>query len=114
MSETKPPLGGKSADELLADMSMFLRDTFEELTNLYKAARDGTPPKEKDVVAKAVELRKWAQIAFDEKRKLDEFHGKHCSEGSGENVIDFAAVRVEIGRRLDRLRASESAGKVSE
>jgi hypothetical protein len=90
---------------------MFLRDTFEELTNLYLATRKGASTADKELTSRGVEFRKWAQLALDEKRKVDELYGKIAPGGRGV-VIDFAEARAHIGRRFARLRTAVTAGGV--
>lgn len=113
MSEKVPPNGGPPADKLLASASMFLKDTFEELSILYMAAREGTPPSDKQLNEAAAQFKKWAQHALDEKRKVDELYGKIAPKGGGVE-IDFAEARAQIGRRLARLRAAQTSGELPE
>lgn len=113
MNKTVPPNGGAPAEEVLASASMFLRDSFEELSKLYRAARDGAPPSEKTLNEASAQFKKWAQHALDEKRKVDEFYGKIAPKGGGAE-IDFDEARAQIGRRLACLRAAQGSGGVSE
>jgi hypothetical protein len=107
-SDETPPPG-----EVLERLSIFLNDVARDLTGLYRDARargEGGTAEARD---RSAELRKWALLAHEEKAKVDKLIQDRDGGGAG-GAIDFGAVRVEVGRRLARLRAAADARGVPE
>jgi D-ribose pyranose/furanose isomerase RbsD len=63
----------------------------------------------KEVAASLAELRKTLQFAMETKVRLDDDDKKRRGVVQ-DYALDFDYARTEIGRRLDRLRASRGAG----
>ena len=84
-------------------------DALDESLNVEKTARvlDGSA-----TARASVELRKAAQILFEERKKVEQYRNK--TSGVAYNfAIDLDKARDEIWRRLSCLRDPQAAGDVS-
>lgn len=106
-----PPDGGEVIRDRLTQILMFLDASASEMARRLEALLSGGGASAQDVARELGDLRKWAQLAYEERNRIEKLIQDHAGEGGG-HAIDFAAARAEIGRRLDRLRAAGSAGEV--
>ncbi|SFS07935.1 hypothetical protein SAMN05444714_0976 [Yoonia litorea] len=83
-----------------------IRQTLEEMLEQLRAG-EGTKPA--DVLKKIGELQT-AHIKVLEQEKA--YHDS-LGQKDGPEALDFDAIRAEIGRRLDRIRAVQDADDVS-
>lgn len=114
MVDVRPPEGEEpQARKRLADVMLFLEEVASEIVDKYREVISGDAPRPKEAQDLANELRKWASLAFEEQAKIDKFI-KDRSPGTADGVIDFGAVRAQIGGRLAQLRAAGNSGDVPE
>lgn len=73
-----------------------------------EARRQGAPDKAKSVSA---DVRKAIQTVFEERHRIEKLDAKSGHSAPG---LDLDAARVEIGRRLARLRQRGGPDEVSE
>lgn len=64
----------------------------------------------KSITEAANGMRKAIQTLFNERHVFEKLHGTDADEDG----IDLDAVRIELGRRLDRLREQRNTGRISE
>jgi len=107
------PVGGESSSEeilLIAEkhFDRMLRQV-EELIATLEA--DGTAAS-KEAVVRIRDLGKAQQTAFEERAKVEKLK-KHAAGIVHDYALDFDAARVEIGRRIARLRDAKRAEGVS-
>jgi len=79
---------GKALDDIIADI------------------KDGKLGAAKELSSAVASLRKGLEAVFSERAKLEKFEQDH---GHATGELDLDAARAEIGRRMDRLRASNLA-----
>ena len=83
------------------------------LTRLLEAFDDMTPGLSKDLGEEFRALRKAVEIAYHERAQLQKLRAQAGLDVAGGGTLDLDAARAEIGRRLDRLRATGPGGGVS-
>ena len=118
MTETPDPSGSpeplvtKTVDEILEDLAMMAHDLTDDVRREWRRVRnDQTMPAGLRSKLKT-ELNNLLNTSRDAEGKLDEHRRKRAGR-AGEYAIDLGAARVEIRRRLDRIRAGRDPGGVS-
>lgn len=112
MAGGMPPDGGTVIRDRLTEIVLFLDASATEMARKLEMMLAGDGTAVQDVAKEMAELRKWAQLAFEERNRIDKLIQDNAG-GTGEHEIDFADARAQIGRRLDRLRAAGVSGEVS-
>jgi hypothetical protein len=111
MMDLNAPDRGSEFRERMTHILMLLDSTAEDMAQKIERIKSGGDA-DLDKAAKTVaELRKWAQLAYEERNRIDKLL-RDYADGNPEHAIDFAEARAQIGRRLDRLRAASGAGEV--
>ncbi len=110
-NNTRPGLGKETGPDALLKLAedevAWALDELQEAVRAQTAQEDGTGRR----VSEATNgLHRSIQALFNERHHLEKFHGS----AAGETGVDFDRARAEIGRRLDRLRAEDGAGDISE
>lgn len=90
------------------DAVTLLRAVRETLAGLLRQLLDGEGEPLRDLAAKQAELESALRRVFDAESRFHEWIERNG--GAAEGVIDLDAARIEIGRRLDRLRTRGDAG----
>lgn len=90
------------------DAVTLLRAVRETLADLLRQLLEGEAEPLRDLAAKQAELESALRRVFDAESRFHEWIERNG--GPAEGVIDLDAARVEIGRRLDRLRTSSGTG----
>ncbi|WP_172961024.1 hypothetical protein [Oceaniglobus roseus] len=98
-SETTPP-----SMLLLKEAEDHYADALRELLALRRSFQDREDLPEAEMKRVVGTYARATQTLFDERKKVEEL-GKRIRGTVLADAIDFDAVRDEIGRRLDRLRA---------
>lgn len=96
----------------LTEIMLFLDASASEMARKLEMMLTGEGATAQDVAREAAELKKWAQLAYEERNRIDKLV-RDNEGGTQEHEIDLADARAQIGRRLDRLRAAGSSGEVS-
>ncbi|RVT85458.1 hypothetical protein DXV76_06775 [Rhodobacteraceae bacterium CCMM004] len=96
------------AGAILAQAEEQYLEILQDLKDLRLYAKDRTDLSETEIKRVLAEYRRATLIVFEERKKLEDFR-KRQTGADGDHAIDFAAVRDEIGRRLDRLRRAQDA-----
>lgn len=116
MADGVLPEGSEAIGGRLAQVLLFLDASAGEMARRLEALLSGEGASAQEVARELGDLRKWAQLAYEERNRIEklirENEGRNDG-GDGGHEIDFADARVQIGRRLDRLRAAAAAGEVS-
>ena len=105
------PDGGSVIRDRLTEIMLFLDASAGEMARKLAMMLAGDGATVQDVAKELAELKKWAQLAYEERNRIDKLIRDNAG-GTAEHEIDFADARAQIGRRLDRLRAAESSGGV--
>jgi len=106
-----PPDGGSVIRDRLTEIMLFLDASASEMARKLELMLTGEGATAQDVAKELAELKKWAQIAYEERNRIDRLV-RDNEGGTQEHEIDFADARAQIGRRLDRLRAAGGSGEV--
>ena len=94
--------GSHRAAARVADIAALTADIRRLLTEMRDAARGGGGPLPKDLADKVAQLHAaHLKVVASE----DMFHAKF-GKTDADDAIDFDAVRADIGRQLDRIRAA--------
>ncbi|MDH3264024.1 MAG: hypothetical protein OEM24_08505 [Paracoccaceae bacterium] len=111
MAGGMPPDGGSVIRDRLTEIMLFLDASASEMARKLELMLTGEGATAQDVAKELAELKKWAQIAYEERNRIDRLV-RDNEGGTQEHEIDFADARAQIGRRLDRLRAAGGSGEV--
>jgi hypothetical protein len=88
----------------LQEAEQHYADALNDLLALRQAFREAEAVPEAEMKRVIGSFARATQTLFDERKKVEEL-GKKERGASRDHAIDFDALRGEIGRRLDRLRA---------
>jgi hypothetical protein len=111
MDDGLSPDRGSELDTRMARILLLLDSSAEDVAQKIAELKAGQEGAAEAAARKLAELRKWAQLAYEERNRIDRLIRDHA-DGNPEHAIDLAEARAEIGRRLDRLRAAGGAGEV--
>lgn len=111
MADGMPPEGREAIQGRLTQILLFLDASAGEMARRLESLLSGDGASAQDVARELGDLRKWAQLAYEERNRIEKLIRENTGDG-GPHEIDFAAARAEVGRRLDRLRAASGAGAV--
>jgi hypothetical protein len=111
MEEGMPPDGGSEIRNRLTEIALFLDASASEMARKVGLLLAGEGATVQDVAKELADLRKWAQLAYEERNRIDKLV-RDNEGGLREHEIDFTDARAQIGRRLNRLRAAGSPGEV--
>lgn len=103
---------GTVADLLLAATEQYA-DAIETLRILKAQLKGGGQVAPIEISRAAADLRKATQTLFDERKRLEDKRRKEAGIVN-DFGLDFAQVRDEVGRSLDRLRAARGSGEIPE
>lgn len=102
---------GSPAD-LLAEAEAHYEDALEAVRALKARLAEGAEPPAAEISRIAQDYRRATQTLFDERKRLDDQRKREAGVVH-DYALDLDAARVEIGRKLDRLRAARGAAGVS-
>lgn len=117
MTETPDQTGSpdpsvtQTVDEILEDLTIMAHDLTADVRREWRRVRadQSIPP---DLRTKLRgDLQNLLNTSRDAEGKLDEHRTKRAGR-AGEFALDLGAARLEIGRRLDSIRAASGAGGV--
>ncbi|MCX7645484.1 MAG: permease [Rhodobacteraceae bacterium] len=111
MDDGFSPDRGTELGARLARILLLLDSSAADVADKIAQLQAGNDAAAEAAARKLTELRKWAQLAYEERNRIDRLI-RDYADGNPEHAIDFAEARAEIGRRLDRLRAAAGAGEV--
>ncbi|MBN2906128.1 MAG: hypothetical protein JXJ18_05425 [Rhodobacteraceae bacterium] len=109
---TTPAGGDAAAQAVLEEAEEHYRRTIRALHTIIEEVEAGQTARARELKGALSDLGKAAQTAFDERVRVE----KRLRTETGivhEYALDLDAARVEIGRRLDRLRDAQRAGCLS-
>ena len=118
MTETPDPPGSpdpsvtKTVDEILEDLTIMAHDLTTDVRQEWRRVRSdqSVPPHLRTKLK--TDLQTLLNMSRDAEGKLDEHRTKRAGR-AGEFALDLGAARIEIGRRLDRIRTARGAGGLS-
>ena len=106
------PSETQTVDQILEDLTMMAHDLTTEVRQEWRRVRrDQSMPSELQTKLKK-ELLSLLNTSKDAEGKLDEHRTKRAGR-AGEFALDLGAARLEVGRRLDSIRAARGSGGVS-
>jgi len=112
MTTIRAPSAGNAADwALLEEAEEHYRRMVRALNEIIQEVEAGKSERARMLRGALTDLGKAAQTAFDERLRVEK-RLRESSGVAGDYSLDLAEARAEIGRRLDRLRASRGAGDV--
>ncbi len=97
------------ADRILAHAQAHYLEVLEDLEAVKLYLRDRDDLSEAEMKRVLGEYRRATQTLFDERKRIEDVRKKQKGIVH-DYALDFDAIRDEIGRRLDRLRAEEDTG----
>lgn len=97
------------ATDVLKEVQAHYTRAIQALNELIDQISQGELGNPREATVTISDARRAMQTFFDERKKVEEQLRRNTGVVHG-NAIDFDAARVEIGRRLDRLRAAEDPG----
>ncbi len=113
MTLITPDEGPTGLSTSITTLERQLADMRADLETLYDKIRAGELGELQNATKATAEIRQWLKIAIEAEATLEK-RNKHDKGIVHDYALDFDAVRVQIGGRLDRLRRSRDAEGVSE
>ncbi|MDV7269994.1 hypothetical protein RYZ20_03665 [Thioclava sp. A2] len=103
MDMTFPEEEGTSSVDMLKATEEMYREVTEELALAIRNIREGDVAEAKAARAAVRDLRAALQLAMEERNRVEKLRREAAGVVRG-YALDFDAARLEIGRRLARLR----------
>lgn len=109
MATTSSAATEESSTELLEEVKAHYGRAIQALNQLIDRIEEGQLGSERETARTITEARRAMQTIFDERKKIEDQLRRDAGVVHG-HAIDFDSARVEIRRRLDRIRPSDDAG----
>ena len=93
-----------SAGKVLVEVQAHYTRAIQALNELIDRIQNGELAPNREMSMTVTDARRAMQTFFDERKKIEDQLRRDTGVVHG-HAIDFESARVEIGRRLDRLRA---------
>ena len=113
MSKTTTPVGGSPLDQDMAEVRQQLQSLRGAMALLRERLGRDEEPGGGSLGRALMELRQLMRATMETEQAFDECRTETDGNGAAER-LDLDAARDSIGRRLDRLRAAQGSGEVSE
>ncbi|HHX90591.1 MAG TPA: hypothetical protein GX700_12665 [Paracoccus sp.] len=111
MTNDNPRQGEARASDIVSVAQWHLGETSRVLRGAISDIEAGKFGAAKELGGTVASLRKALEAVFSERAKLQRIEAAEGGAGAGD--LDLGAARAEIGRRMDRLRASAGPGGIS-
>ncbi len=95
--------------DLLAETEELYREAAEDLVRARRKLSEGRTEEVKAAVQAVKDLKAALQLVMDERARIEKLR-RTAGGIVHDYALDFDAARVEIGRRLARLRSAGSGG----
>ncbi|WP_245895657.1 MULTISPECIES: hypothetical protein [Rhodovulum] len=112
-NDPSPEAGGAAAWALLEEAEEHYRRTIRALNELIEEIEAGNSERARMLRGALNDLGKAAQTAFDERQRVERRLNAESGSEGGIQALDLEQARLEVGRRLDRLRDTRDAGRLS-
>ncbi|MGC9417797.1 MAG: hypothetical protein ACP5EN_02385 [Rhodovulum sp.] len=90
---------------MLEDAEDHYRRTIRALNDIIEEVEAGNTERARALRGALTDLGKAVQTAFDERLRVDKLLRQETG-GTRDHALDLGAARIEVGRRLDRMRSA--------
>ncbi|BAQ69913.1 hypothetical protein NHU_02766 [Rhodovulum sulfidophilum] len=111
--DLSPAAGDAAAWAVLEEAEEHYRRMIRALNDLIEEIQAGNSERARMLRGALNDLGKAAQTAFDERQRVERRLNAESGSDGGIQALDLDHARLEVRRRLDRLRSARDADSVS-